>query len=354
MAYRREIEEVIAKVSEIAKGQNRLSGFTIGNTTKIDHHGLYRTPLRETTIMITAGAIVYSEEQAIEIAKIADGKVDYILVDAEKKIPNEQDPSELANIERAVRETVNRSTLWVYKGNDLCVDAVDGLLMQLAKTSVRGIGGKKIAILGAGNIGFKLALRLVERGVHVTITRRNKEALETLTKALNTVKPLYTQAKVVGTTDNQAATKGVDIIIGTSHGTPLVTQEMVKGLTENAIIIDVGKGSLYPEAIEEARVRKIKIYRLDISAALEGLIHHLWAAENSFEKKLGSRKLNEELLVSGGLLGKKGEIIVDNVWQPKAIYGIADGKGDFIRKLSDQEKERLDKLKKVIEESQKL
>jgi len=59
------------------------------------------------------------------------------------------------------------------------------------------------------------------------------------------------------------------------------------------------------------------------------------------------------LLVSGGLLGKKGEIIVDNVWQPKAIYGIADGKGDFIRKLSDEETERLNKLKKIIEESQK-
>jgi len=353
MPYKREIEEVIEKVLEKAKQQNKLSGFTIGNTTKIDQHGLYFTPIRITSIMVTAGVIAYSQQQAVDIAKIVDGKVDYVLVDAEKKIPNLEDPGELANIERMVRENIYKSIIWIYKGNDLCVDAVDGLLTQLTKNSVRGIGGKRIAILGAGNIGFKLALRLVERGVHITITRRNKEALDTLTKALNTVKPLYTQAKVVGTTDNQEATKGVDIIIGTSHGTPLVTQEMVENLTEGAVIIDVGKGSLYPEAIEEARVRNISLYRLDISAAFEGLIHHLWAAENSFEKKIGSRKLNEELLVSGGLLGKKGEIIVDNVWQPKAIYGIADGKGDFIRKLSDEETERLNKLKKIIEESQK-
>jgi len=349
MPYKREIEEVIGKVMDKAKQQNKLSGFTIGNTTKIDHHGLYRTPLRETTIMVTAGAIVYSEQQAVDIAKIADGKVDYILVDAEKKIPNEQDPSELANIERVVRETVNRSTLWVYKGNDLCVDAVDGLLMQLSKTSVRGIGGKKIAILGAGNIGFKLALRLVERGVHITITRRNKEALEILTKALNTVKPLYTQAKVVGTTDNQEAIKGVDIIIGTSHGTPLVTQEMVKGLTQDAIIIDVGKGFLYPEAIEEARAKNIKIYRLDISAAFEGLVHHLWAIENIVEKKLGRSTLGNESIVSGGLLARENEIVVDNVWSPTILYGIADGKGDFIRKLSEQQIARLNKIKRVLQ-----
>ncbi len=349
MPYKEKIEGLLAEILKRAKDKGKLSGFTIGNTAKIDHYGLYCTPLRETTIMVTAGAIVYSEEQAIDIARIVDGKVDYILVDAEKKIPNERDPQELANIERAVRENTKNSTLWIYKGNDLCVDAVDGLLAQLTKKSVRGIGGKKVAILGAGNIGFKLALRLVERGAEVVITRRNKEALEILTQAINTIKPQYTKAKVMGTTDNAEAARGIEILIGASHGTPVITQEMVKNLNPQAVIIDVGKGSLYPEAISEARAREISIYRLDISAAFEGLIHHLWAAERNIEKRLGSRKLGNEAIVSGGLLGQKGEIIVDNVWDPKAIYGIADGAGDFLRELSTEDKERLEKIQKIIE-----
>jgi len=349
MSYRREIEEVIAKVIELAKQQNKLSGFTIGNTTKIDHHGLYRTPLRETTIMVTAGAIVYSEEQAIEIAKIADGQVDYILVDAEKKIPNEQAPEVLANIERVVRENIHKSTLWIYKGNDLCVDAVDGLLTQLTKSSLRGLGGKKIAILGAGNIGFKLALRLVERGAEVVITRRNKEVLEVLTKALNVVKPMYTQAKVIGMTNNQEAAKGAEILIGTSHGVPIITSEMVESLNQNAIILDVGKGVLFPEAVAVAQKRKIEIYRLDVTAAFEGLVHHLWAIENIIEKKSGRRHLFDERLISGGLLGCEDEIVVDDVWSPSCIYGVADGKGDFIRELSKQQIGRLKKLQKNFE-----
>src|SRR3989338_1904678 len=133
MPYKEKIEGLLAEILKRAKDKGKLSGFTIGNTTKIDHHGLYCTPLRETTIMVTAGAIVYSEEQAIGIARMIDGKVDYILVDAEKKIPNEKVPEILANIERVVRENVHKSTLWIYKGNDLCVDAVDGLLTQLTK-----------------------------------------------------------------------------------------------------------------------------------------------------------------------------------------------------------------------------
>ena len=37
--------------------------------------------------MILAGIIVYSEKYAKTAAKYLDGKVDYVLVDAEKKIP---------------------------------------------------------------------------------------------------------------------------------------------------------------------------------------------------------------------------------------------------------------------------
>ena len=41
--------------------------------------------------------------------------------------------------------------------------------------------------------------------------------------------------------------------------------------------------------------------------------------------------------MSGGLLGKKGEMIVDNVWNPTIVYEISDGIGDFIRSLSENE-----------------
>ena len=123
MEYKRHTKELVEEVLKIASAENKLSGFCIGNTSKIDDSGLYFTPIRNTRIMVIAGVMVYSEMHAIEIAKLADGKVDYILVDAEKKIPDCMSRfGDSANVERAVREVTKRSKLWIYKGNDLAVN----------------------------------------------------------------------------------------------------------------------------------------------------------------------------------------------------------------------------------------
>ena len=41
------------------------------------------------------------------------------------------------------------------------------------KKDLRGIGGKNVAIIGAGNIGTKISLLMVERGAKVLLTRNN-------------------------------------------------------------------------------------------------------------------------------------------------------------------------------------
>ena len=344
------VKETAKKIIETAKAEGKLTGFFIGNTAKIDSNGMYFTPIRDTSIMVTGGVIVYSEKQAIDIAKAVDGKVQYILVDAEKKIPDEMSLSgEPANVERAVREVIQDSTLWIYKGNDLSVAAVDALLTQLTKKSVQGIGGTYACILGAGNLGAKLALKLVERGVHVTITRRKQDVLDTIVRALNYIKPAYTTSSVTGTTSNENAARGAEILIGATQGHPVITAKIVETLADQAIIVDVGKGTLTSDAIEMAEKRNLNIYRLDVSAAFEGLILKLWATENIVEKKFGRRSLYEESLVSGGLLGRKEEMIVDNVWSPTRVYGIADGRGDFARNLSESQTQRIERLQKFIE-----
>ena len=347
MEYIQQIQVILQRINKIAKAEEKSTGFCIGNTAKSDSEGLYFMPIRNTAVMITGGVVVYHEDQAIEIAKMVDGKVQYILVDAEKKIPHSL-VDQLVNVERVVWEVVHKSTLWIYKGNDLSVDAIDGLLTQLTKNHTKGLGGRKVTILGAGNLGAKLALKLVERGADVIITRRNKEVLDVITKALNFIKPINTQAMVTCMINNEEAAKGAEILIGTTQGIPIITSEMIKNLAGDAIIIDVGKGVLYPDAIEMAEAQQMTIYRLDVSAAFEGLIQKLWSTENLVEKKLGRRKFRQENLVSGGLLGRENEIVVDNVWNPSNVYGIADGSGDFVRHLSKDQILRINKLQNLL------
>ena len=60
-----------------------------------------------------------------------------------------------------------------------------------------------------------------------------------------------------------------------------------------------------------------------------------------FEKKiiLGAN------ILSAGLLGNYGDIIVDNLRNTNFVYGISNGKGDFIRKLNNKQKNFLEKLR---------
>lgn len=349
-SYIKQITNLVDEIIWLAKKENKMTGFTIGNTAKVDQNGIYLTPLRNTMLMVTAGVIVYSEQQAIDIAEMIDGKIEYILVDAEKKIADAMSLSgEPSNVERAVREKIKKSNLWVYKGNDLSVEAVDDFISLLTKDDLKGIGDKKIAILGAGNLGCKLALKIVERGGHVYIYRRNKEKLKIITEALNYIKPLFTTAEIIASSSNEAAAKNADIVIGVSQGIPVITPEIIRSLSPGALVVDVGKGTLHDEAIDVAGTLNIDIYRLNIDAAFEGLISKLWATENILKDKLGRCEIEGETIVSGGLLGRNGEIVVDNIHNITAVYGIANGNGDFIRSPTEEQMKKIKKIQEYIE-----
>jgi hypothetical protein len=345
MTYKTKVEELLEAVLAMAKAEVKRSGFCIGNTSKIEASGLYLTPIRNTSRMVFAGVIVYSERQAIEIAKIVDAKVDYILVDAEKKTPDSMSLSgDPANVERSVRETIKHSKLWIYKGNDLSVEAIDNFITHVTRDPLRGVGGKKVTILGAGNLGCKLALKMVERGAHVFITRRDPDKLEAITKALNYIKPAYTRAEVVGLTDNREASNKADILIGMAPGTAVITPEIIENLAVGALVIDGGKGTVSQEALKTAEELAIEVYRLDVSAAFEGMISSNFATEHIVRECMGRKLFKGEFIVAGGLLGRKGDVVVDSVNNPKIIYGIADGRGDFIRSDLGEHSLKIEKL----------
>ena len=337
------IESLLNDIRQVASKDRLTSGFIIGSTAKkVENNKFYITPLRNTGLMIVGGVIVYNEQQAIDVAKRIDGKVDYVLVDAEKKIPlSKSDSGDIPNIERRVREQISCSTLWVYKGNDVTVEAVDALLGYLYKDDLQGIGGKKVAILGTGNLGAKIALKLVERGADVFATRRNTKKLEKISDAINIIKSQYTTAKVTWTSDNLYAATNADIVIGATNGNPVVTEKIIDCMTPKGVIVDVGKGTITPAAIKKGEKLKKNIFRVDVTAALCGLIKTLSMTEEVLSKITGRRKIDDLTIIAGGILGFPGEVVVDNVTSPRYIYGVADGKGDFDRTVSKDQLEKI-------------
>jgi len=350
-----EIGQIVLEVNRLARLESKLTGFCIGNTRKVNSTGLYFSPLRKTSRLIAGSVIVYDVGQAVSVARAVDGRVDYVLIDTEKKISTElYGPDNVGNVERAVRETVKQSRVLTYKGNDLTVDSIENLIVQILSTYPRGLSGKRAAIIGAGNVGSKLALKLVERGMDVLLMRRDRVKLAAIVTALNIIKPAETIAKVFAGEDNLSIAQGVDLLVGLTQGSPVITMAMVDSLAPGAIVMDGGKGCCEPEAIRLAQEKHIPIYRADIRPGFEGHMGIVLETERIVKNALGRTEFDGVPVVSGGLMACLNEIVVDSIADPNAVFGVANGLGDFVRILDANQAKSLQTVHNFIHRKQAL
>lgn len=339
---KKNIELLLEKIRSGAQG--RATAFVIGNTSDSFTKGrMYDIPIRETGELIYGGVIVRDVETAAKVAKLVDGKVHYLFVDDEKKVRKMHYGSDdVGNIEKGVRGVVKQSILLTYKGNDLAVEAVDTLLGSI----LGEVSGKKIAIIGMGNLGSKVALKLVERGVQVSVFRRAQKRLHTIVAGLNAIKSEDTLVVVRAARSVASACAGADVVIGTTNEKGVITKAMLKGVAPGALLIDAGKGCFANEVTEDPTHL---VYRIDVSMLQKHIFFGLIQMNNHYAKRLGRKVFAESgvTLVSIGMFARKGEVIVDDIDNPTAIIGISAGDGT-LEKRTPRLQKRIDELTALI------
>ncbi len=313
------LKKLLVFVTRQATKAHTKSAFVISTTRKKSNEKVIIHPVRYTKYAICGAITIYDLKNALAIAKYLDGKVDYIFVDAEQKIPR------LDNLVKKISSAVNKSQILTFKNNDLTADAADALI-----ASLDNYDGKKIAIIGIGNIGGKLALKLVERGINVLAASSNYKKSSLMANAINTIKSKNCKGKVIPKNIN-TITKNVDLLIGFTPGTPIISSEMVTKLKKNSIIIDGGSGTILKDGIIEAKKRGIKILRLDTRCGFAASASLMFETENFLDKIFGHSSFKGIDLVAGGLYGKYGDIILDKISKPSQIVGIADGQGGILK-----------------------
>lgn len=326
MDYIRRLREIADTTVTRAKQRGKISMFSLATTTNVNNKEMLFPAMRETDKTVCGNILLNSERYLEEIVKEIDGVVDIILVDAETKVPG------LVDLESKVRKLVRKSKILTFRPNDLTVDAADALIAQLKSP----LKGKKIVIIGGGNVGSKLALKLVERGASVYLTRRNRAKLERIVAGLNAIKSDYLLSKIYATTQNTEASEDAEVLIGTTPGTAAITRDMVRNMKEDGLVIDIGNGTIFPDAIEEAKIRNIPVLCLVMKPGYDGALETILQTGKLIRAQQ-SRNLGSFSIISGGILGRRGDIIVDNAASPTKILAIADGKGDVIPDIDDKE-----------------
>lgn len=356
-------------LNQRAKQNGRLSVFTISSTTKVpERKQPYLTPLRPVVHGCIGGAVVFSQTQAILVCAQVDGLVDMVLVDAEKKMGIQfGQPSDIlaefgmeipyvtevtrvyvdmGNLSAACANHIKKSRFQEFKPNDITVEAV---WLQLT-SHFKVLSGRRFAIIGVGNIGFKLALKLVESGSTVEIVRRDLSRGMLMADVINIVKPQSTLAISHFNPDPMQACLFSDAIIGCTGGNPVIRWEMVQGMKKNGILIDVGKGSFYVDAVKNAIQNGVPIYRCDVTSSIDGLIASVERNRVHFSQEMGRAKCPwGGYLISGGHMGLAGDIIVDHYQKPTRILGVSDGAGDMKRLLSEEDKQNIRHLEERMD-----
>ena len=275
--------------------------------------------------------MVFDNLTAKKITRLVSKHIHYIYVDLEKKAASKK-KKELVNIEHVVKDNIHPSKIKYLKSNDVTVNAIENFLNSYYSNDPRGIGGKKTLIIGSGNIGSKLALRLVESGSEVFISRRNNKKSKIISDAINLIKPKFTKAICKNINHDSIKLDKYDVIIGCANTIYKTSKKNYQNIKKDLLTIDVGKGVFDKNFLNYLAKKKIIVYRINIDLEISSHIDLTLKKKLFFNEKLFGYKKNFKL-VKQGVLGSNGDIIVDNVNKPTQILGVCNKDGEF-KKIS--------------------
>lgn len=281
---------------------------------------------------ILAGNLILRETVSLpEIIKRFDALVSRFFVDCEVKAG--------INLGAAVHDLIPSSRRHFFKPNDFTVEAADEWVAQ----RMPELEGARVGIIGAGNIGAKLALRLAERGSEVWLVGRRIAILEATVQGLNAI--LRGGGAVIASTSVVNACAQADVIIGCTQGTAAIDTEAIE-ISQASLILDVGNGCFTRGAILAAQELGVSLEVLSPTAGWEGSLRR-YAVTRKLQQGMGRRQLDGgEWIVSRGIMGAAGDVLVDDISQPTRVIGVCNGMGDLL--YGDEAMQRMKSVEKNL------
>ncbi len=296
---------------------NKKTLVCLSNTANINNPALYLGGIRETDNTVAVSILFAEMVDLKEVIELFDGFVDCFLIDTEVK-------NGLSEFSRVALKHIKNSAIHFYKPNDITVDALDEFIACLCGD----LEGCSVVVVGIGNIGAKISLRLSERGAKVFLFGREKEKLLAIIKGLDLVKRGNGSLTVMN--DLEMECNEVTLLLGCTPGIPVIDETAINSLSPNSIVIDVGNGTISDGGIKAAVGKNIRIYCFNMMGGYNGFIKN-WEFTQSHFAKSGRNVLAHDIsIITPGILGAYGEIIVDDLEQHNRIIGVCDGKGDVL------------------------
>ena len=102
-------------------------------------------------------------------------------------------------------------------------------------------------------------------------------------------------------------------------------------------VVDIGIDNLSSDFLEGAMSRGLDVIRLDTRATANQLNR---PAPQFVETVFGRGRVGKVPVISGGIIGRRGSVVVDSHGTPTRILGVANGRGGLLpaEELTESEK----------------
>tara|TARA_B100001989_G_C24532239_1_gene462300 strand:+ start:747 stop:1751 length:1005 start_codon:yes stop_codon:yes gene_type:complete len=304
--------------------------FSLHQTSNQDHQEPYTLPPRKSKKIILCGVCNLGQEEIIEITNIFQSKINYFLVDLEKKgiVGTSKAKTGLitGNLEGRLAEIVPKDKILGIRYDSLTAEHLINLIVK----NDPFIYKSKIGLIGLGKIGFKIAISLLECGNNIEVFARDYDLLYRKCACMDLIKPNSTLARPIPHRKIESCLNEKDIIITATNSKNVIEEKYLPLIKNNSTIYSVGHGEISNKVLKFLEERNTKICRVDIGLSIINYLERLVLVEE-INPKL--KIINGKRFVSGGYLGISGDIVVDDVDSPNFIYGYISEEGGFVREM---------------------
>lgn len=273
--------------------------------------GVLRLPDRLDADGSIGAFLVESASSARDLFREIDMAGRKVFVDVERK--------QAVDLPALAQECVRNAEIYPHKPNDATVRSLDVLVTHLVGFDLSGL---TVGVTGTGNIGFKAALLLAERGANVVVHGRDSRNAHRTVAAIRAIVPRFSTNDVAIWEEQKA-----DLLVTALAARGVIDSGWVSRLESRARVIDIGIGNLSADFVGHALAAGMQILRLDTRTTGCQLVA---PAPAFFQEFFGQAEVDGVRIASGGIIGTRGTVVVDSYARPRRILGIADGLGGLV------------------------
>lgn len=291
----------------------------------------FRLPnIRESISNIICFIEIGNENLVPDILEQIQGYIDRIILDIDNKRINSR------KIIDAVLQYQQKIPILCYSDFDIWGNtAVDFIAYNEC-----GLFDKKVLVCGNSPLSSRIITKLLRYGAQVFLN--DEDYIDGVCVCDNNLSISIQSKNIHKISENSNI---YDVILGIS-----IFNNTSIGNVYAKSIYDVGLNNFTQEFITTLRDKGASIYRYDNRAGLSSVLLNLLETEYLIKYNMGEVKIGNIDVISGGIMGDDGAIVVDNAYNPQFIVGVANGTGMIksANLLSEQNIEDMNIIKRLI------